>query len=229
MAGLFPEFSADKSLLGGFLAEVAGAPVVFSPNQWLEKTPAPAAKARPPRERDDLESRPPRPSQGLHHFHLGLHLLRGLIPVFRGLLGRANNDPVNPNVATNPPRWFVKTSPGHFAAEHFIEHHPDAEDVRPVIDIHPVRLLRRHVIRRAHHHAGHGAAKISRAGVKQPRQSEIGNLHAVPRIDHHVSRFDIPVDDLFAVGVSERRAPARRHPAPVRNRGRQGGPGHPGG
>jgi hypothetical protein len=38
--------------------------------------------------------------------------------------------------------------------EHFVRHHPNRPDIRPRVDLCPLRLFRRHVGDRAHHGAG---------------------------------------------------------------------------
>ena len=84
---------------------------------------------------------------------------------------------------------------GPLAAEHLIEHHAEAEQVRAMVGGFAPYLLRRHVASRAQHHTfirQIGSGRIRRR-VPLLGQPEIQDLHVAAARDHDVVRLQIAV------------------------------------
>src|SRR5260221_13412159 len=72
------------------------------------------------------------------------------------------------------------------------------ELVAAAVDLYATNLFGADVARRAHHGAGSRAC-----GSSELRQTEIGDLRLTILRDQNVGRFDVAVDDGYAVGVVE--------------------------
>ena len=82
------------------------------------------------------------------------------------------------------------------AGDHFVQHHAQRPDVRPVVCIFTARLLRRHVSSRAQSRTELGQF----AAVGQFSQAEVHNFDLTLVRHHDIGGFDIPVGDAFLVG-----------------------------
>ncbi len=101
---------------------------------------------------------------------------------------------------------------GTLAAEHFVEHRPEREDVRALVDRLSLRLLGGHVVQSSDDAArfrpkrGHRGCR-GRAGLgHQPlelRQAEVHHLHASLVADHDVRRFHVTMHDPDGVSRGE--------------------------
>ena len=67
-------------------------------------------------------------------------------------------------------------------------------------------LLRRHVMRRAHHVARAGQPEILRLLAQNFREAEVGDFHPAFFIEQNVFRFYVAVDDAFVMRKLERGA-----------------------
>ena len=97
---------------------------------------------------------------------------------------------------------------GRVAGEHLVEHGPEAVHVGAGRDL-PLahRLLGAHVVRRAERHAGLGHPGVARLARRQ-RDAEVG--HQRPAVvQEDVLGLDVPVNDLMAVRIVERRSHLR--------------------
>ena len=65
-------------------------------------------------------------------------------------------------------------------------------------------LLGRHVGGRTHHGARLRALRLRAVAVLHARHAEVGELGARLRVEHHVRRLDVAVDDARVVGEVER-------------------------
>ncbi len=59
-------------------------------------------------------------------------------------------------------------------------------------------------MRSPHHLAFHGKAHLLSLQPKNPRQTEIGDLHTPFAIHEHVLGFDVTVNDSFVMCILER-------------------------
>ena len=98
------------------------------------------------------------------------------------------------------------------SGQHFVQHAPEREDVRTLVDDGAPCLLWRHVGGSAHHDAC-----VRQPGTCRPvasicvlfrrrqnlRESEIENLHLAIRLQHDVGRLEIAMDDAPVVGGFE--------------------------
>ena len=84
--------------------------------------------------------------------------------------------------------------------EHLVEDDPERVQVGALVDLRAARLLRREVLRGADDRAllGH----LARAGA---RDAEVRHLHVPLRVDEHVVRLDVAVDDAVAMREAKRR------------------------
>ena len=79
---------------------------------------------------------------------------------------------------------------GRPAAAHHVQHAAEAEQVGTLVDHFSLRLLRRHVQRRA----GDGAALRQAGVIGGAGQTEVGDLHAIARLQQDVARLDVAVN-----------------------------------
>jgi hypothetical protein len=97
------------------------------------------------------------------------------------------------------------------AGEQLVEHHTAGVDVGAMVDVERLRLLRRHVLGCAAHHAwiGDALARAPAAGVEHLGQTEVDHLHEVfpgtGGFDHHVLGLQVTVHDTEVVGLAKRR------------------------
>src|ERR1022692_4698566 len=95
---------------------------------------------------------------------------------------------LSPNSTTD---WIRK-----FARKHLVEHHPQREDVRPVVhDGRFLHLLRRHIMGRAHHPLLPGERLDPAIRVQQFGDPIIRYLHAALFVEEDVLRLDVAMDD----------------------------------
>jgi hypothetical protein len=88
---------------------------------------------------------------------------------------------------------------GVLAGKHFVGHHPQGEDVAPLVRWTPVDLLGGHISRVAY-----GSAGLSRgAVVTHAGAAEVGMGRPVGRGENNVFRRYVPVDDPLPVGKRE--------------------------
>ena len=121
--------------------------------------------------------------------HVGLHLPNGDGRLFADLMKHGESG---------------RAAEGRQAGTHGIKHTSQAEQVGPVIDHLPARLLRRHVFRRAGDHTVPCELHV----VRHAGQAEIGNPHAGQAVfQQQVGGLDVPVDQSLRV---RRRQPRRR-------------------
>jgi hypothetical protein len=125
---------------------------------------------------------------------------------------------------------FVRPAP----RQALVEHHADRVEVRARVDVlHAERLLRRHVVRRAHRRAGARLVALIRALAEELRDPEIEELGRrrplLVELDEDVLGLEIAVDDAGACAtarpsstwqISPTSGPPRA--APVSRRGRSG-------
>ena len=83
--------------------------------------------------------------------------------------------------------------------EHLVQHTAQGIDVRPGVRALPPALLRRHVVRRAHHHARgrHGRQRLA------ARDAEVRHLRRTVGSDQHVLGLDVPVNNALRVSRGE--------------------------
>src|SRR6188508_1029276 len=105
---------------------------------------------------------------------------------------------------------------GLTTGRHFVQDHPEREEVRSRVDLFVAELLRRHVGQRAHRTAGFRQER-SRLELRRPPelktwvgldQTEVENLGSARR-EQNIRRLDITVDDASRMsrlkGVGESR------------------------
>ncbi len=100
------------------------------------------------------------------------------------------------------------TGEGRLAGEHLVEHGAEGVDVGAGGDL-PLahRLLGTHVVRGAERHTGLGHPGVARLARRQ-RDSEVG--HQRPAVvQEDVLGLDVPVNDLMAMRIVERRSHLR--------------------
>ena len=90
---------------------------------------------------------------------------------------------------------------GETPGQRFIKNDAEREQIRPRIDLFALRLLRRHIFRRAHQRAGLRHA----LRFERPRDAEIHDVDAAIFIGHHVLRFQIAMNDTRRVRRIQRR------------------------
>ena len=100
------------------------------------------------------------------------------------------------------------------AGGHLVEHDAEAEDVAARVDLQSPRLLRRHVLRRAHHEPGRrvrpdgrdSLGRLARGGpfLLNLREPEVHELRVAVLTHHDVFGFHIAMDDAGGVRGSER-------------------------
>ena len=93
----------------------------------------------------------------------------------------------------------LRCGPDSCAGQHFVEDAAERINIRAGIGRFALPLLRRHVGRRAHHHAAGGDGFI----LARFRQPEIQNLDAGFR-DHDVAGLEIAMNDALAVRLDQR-------------------------
>ena len=79
---------------------------------------------------------------------------------------------------------------------HFVHHNAQRVQVRPVVRVTALGLLRGNVVNAAQGFLGQGVALIH-----HPGDAEVHDLHGAVFQHHHVMRLDVPVDNAPAVGV----------------------------
>jgi hypothetical protein len=102
----------------------------------------------------------------------------------------------------------VRAAEGAAAAQHFVQHRTEREDVGAMIRRQPPDLLRRHVADRAEHDArlsrrrrcGELRETVERGlALDQFREAEIENLDVAVARDEHVLRLRVAMDDAAIV------------------------------
>jgi len=101
----------------------------------------------------------------------GGYFAHRLIPLHCAFREAAPYDPLQEGRRFQRPRLIAQdgaqdvgrgvSAEGRFAREHLVEHSAEAEDVRPLIERTPLRLLGRHVRRRTEHSAFDRARHVS--------------------------------------------------------------------
>src|SRR5258708_34610431 len=101
----------------------------------------------------------------------------------------------------------VSTGERLLACEEFVEDGAERENIRPMVDLRALRLLRSHVTWRSHHQSGLCLAAIALLG-----DAEIQDLDYSPASQHYVGRLQVAMNhaslvceansaaDLFRVG-----------------------------
>ena len=84
------------------------------------------------------------------------------------------------------------------AGEHLVEDDAEREEVRPVVDLLALDLLRRHVVRRAEE-----LPLLGEVRAVEPGDAEVGDLHPPFLGDQDVRRLDVAVHHPVGVGVVE--------------------------
>ncbi len=88
---------------------------------------------------------------------------------------------------------------GQLAAGHLVEHHAQRKQVGTAVDLLAGQLLRRHVARRAEHHAGLGLRRVG-----NPRDAEVGHLDLVGiGFIHDIGRLDVAMHDIVFMGIGQ--------------------------
>ena len=97
------------------------------------------------------------------------------------------------------------------AAQHFVQHRAEAEDIAAGVRLLPAHLLRRHVAHGAHHRAGvgredggQGRILFAELGGSSLGQAEVEHLGAAVAGDHDVVWLQVAMGDAPAVGGGER-------------------------
>ena len=85
---------------------------------------------------------------------------------------------------------------GYLAGEHLVENDAQGKQVGPGIDPPALGLLRRHVSRRAHQHAGLRHA----VHFHRPRQPEVHHRDPAAAVYHDVLRLEVAVNDALGMG-----------------------------
>ena len=80
--------------------------------------------------------------------------------------------------------------------EELVEHARECVLVCSAVDVAATDLLGREVVERAGKPSGNGRA----AGTDLRRQSEVGEVAVIRRVDEDVARLDVAVDELARVG-----------------------------
>ena len=90
------------------------------------------------------------------------------------------------------------------AGQELVQDDAGREHVGALVDVAAGDLLGRHVGRRADHRAGLRALGLRAVDVLHARDAEVGELGARLRIEHHVRRLDVAMDDAGVVRELER-------------------------
>ena len=85
--------------------------------------------------------------------------------------------------------------------EHFVERDPQRVQIGPLVNRFALDLLRRHVVQRAQRRTGGG--KFGGFALAA-RDAEIHQFHRAVGRQHHVGRFDVAMNDMPLVRITER-------------------------
>ena len=88
----------------------------------------------------------------------------------------------------------------HLPGQHTVDDHPERVDIGAPIHGTAQGLFRRHVLRRAHHHA----AACEFAALPRAHQAKVHQRGAAIGPDHDVRGLDVTVNDALAMGIIER-------------------------
>ncbi len=88
------------------------------------------------------------------------------------------------------------------AGHHLVEHRAEREQIGPVIDGQPARLLRRHRVAGAEDRAGTGQVLLAAAAIGLG-EAEVEDLGPAGGGDHHVRRLQVAVHDVVRVRLGQ--------------------------
>ena len=112
-----------------------------------------------------------------------LQLVRALEPLLPLLFQSAEHHLVQPRIARRLLARRGEAAEREFAGEHLVKHHAEAVEVGAVVDlVRPLDLLRCDVGGGTQNAAGPGEREVHPLVARDPRDPEVGDLHAALRI-----------------------------------------------
>ena len=99
---------------------------------------------------------------------------------------------------------------GLLAGEDLVADDGERVLIGPAIDLQPLGLLRRHVVRSPDDRAGPGEL---RSTLHRLRDAEVGKHHPTVFVQHDVGRLHVAVNDPALMGVAQRERGLPQHPA----------------
>jgi len=96
------------------------------------------------------------------------------------------------------------------ANDHLIQQAPERVQIGSLVDLPAEDLLGWHVLRGSQQRIGTGDARLFRREAL--RESKVEDLHAIALEEHHIVRFEIAMNDAFAMSGGERFTDLRADP-----------------